>query len=87
MASLPVPDGIDLSESRVASIIGALSCTWALAAIAVVLRFLARRIQSNKLWLEDWLITVSLVCNKKPWPFDFPTLLDDKVHEETVHVR
>ncbi|KXH51452.1 hypothetical protein CSIM01_08238 [Colletotrichum simmondsii] len=62
MASLPVPDGIDLSESRVASIIGALSCTWALAAIAVALRFLARRIQSNKLWLEDWLITVSLIA-------------------------
>ncbi|KAI3556635.1 hypothetical protein CABS03_00915 [Colletotrichum abscissum] len=62
MASLPVPDGIDLSESRVASIIGALSCTWALAAIAVALRFLARRIQSNKLWLEDWLITVSLTA-------------------------
>ncbi|KAK1488066.1 hypothetical protein CCUS01_14797 [Colletotrichum cuscutae] len=62
MASLPVPDGIDLSESRVASIIGALSCTWAIAAIAVALRFLARRIQSNKLWLEDWLITVSLTA-------------------------
>ncbi|OHE96937.1 hypothetical protein CORC01_07722 [Colletotrichum orchidophilum] len=66
MASPPVPNGVDLNESRVPSIIGALSGTWALAAIAVALRFFARHIQANKLWLDDWLITVSLVLNKTP---------------------
>ncbi|KAL0932228.1 uncharacterized protein CTRU02_213181 [Colletotrichum truncatum] len=62
MASPPLPPGIDLDESRVSSIIGALSFTWALAAVVVSLRFLARRLQANKICLEDWLITAALAA-------------------------
>ncbi|KAF6808677.1 hypothetical protein CPLU01_15638 [Colletotrichum plurivorum] len=62
MASAPIPPGLDLGESRVTDIVSALSVTWALAGVAVVLRFAARRIQANPLWLEDWLIAFSLIA-------------------------
>jgi hypothetical protein len=61
MALPPPPSDLDLNETRVPEIFGALISTWALAAIVVVLRIVARRLKGNPLWIEDWLVLVSLV--------------------------
>ncbi|CRK13331.1 Satratoxin biosynthesis SC1 cluster protein 4 like [Verticillium longisporum] len=57
----PPPD-LDLSESRVSEIQGVLLSTWILALIAVVLRVVARRLKGNPLWIEDYLVFVSLIA-------------------------
>jgi uncharacterized membrane protein YagU involved in acid resistance len=61
MSLSPPPTDLDLSESRVAEIIGALVTTWILATLSVVLRFVARKLKNNPLWIEDYLATFGLV--------------------------
>ncbi|KAK1951970.1 hypothetical protein LY78DRAFT_731711 [Colletotrichum sublineola] len=62
MALPPPPDGLDLAESRVSQVTGVLASTWTLAAIAVSLRFFARRLRQSRIWPEDWIIVVSLIA-------------------------
>ncbi|GKT48962.1 uncharacterized protein ColSpa_09143 [Colletotrichum spaethianum] len=57
-----MPPGIDLNESKVNDIVGALGSTWALAGIAVTFRFLGRRLKRNDICVEDWLILISLIA-------------------------
>ena len=47
--------------SEVARIQGSILATWALAVIAVCLRFLARRLSKAGLWYDDWLIVPATV--------------------------
>jgi hypothetical protein len=62
MASLgPPPPGIDLNEDKTSDLIGAWASTWGLAVTAVILRILCRKLAKIRLWLDDWLIIVSLV--------------------------
>ncbi|KAL7961750.1 hypothetical protein V8C34DRAFT_272282 [Trichoderma compactum] len=62
MATLPPPPaGINLDESRRASIIVTSIVTWILAVIVVGLRILARRMKNVSLWIDDWLIIAALV--------------------------
>lgn len=57
----PPPPGIDLSQDRSADLIGAWSSTWGMAVIAVILRITCRKLVKVRLWLDDWLIIISLV--------------------------
>ncbi|QYS93196.1 Epl1/Sm1 [Trichoderma simmonsii] len=62
MATLPPPpDGINLDESRRASIMVTSIVTWILAVIVVGLRILSRRMKNISLWIDDWLIIAALV--------------------------
>ncbi|KAH6664782.1 hypothetical protein F5X68DRAFT_225559 [Plectosphaerella plurivora] len=61
MSLPPPPADLDLTESRVPEILGSLATTWTFAVIAVGLRFLARRLKNNPLWIEDFLVAASLV--------------------------
>ncbi|KAL6830242.1 hypothetical protein V8C40DRAFT_181156 [Trichoderma camerunense] len=62
MATLPPPpDGINLNESRRASIMVTSIVTWILAVIVVGLRVLSRRMKNISLWIDDWLIIAALV--------------------------
>jgi len=55
------PPGTDLSANRHALIAALLASSWALAVIVTVLRVICRRLTRNRLWLDDWLILISLV--------------------------
>ncbi|KAL3953836.1 hypothetical protein ACCO45_011792 [Purpureocillium lilacinum] len=55
------PPGTDLSANRHALIVALLASSWALAVIVTVLRVICRRLTRNRLWLDDWLILISLV--------------------------
>ena len=55
------PPGIDLSESRQASIYGTIIALWLLSIIVTGLRFLARRIQHLPLWWDDWFMLLGFV--------------------------
>ncbi|EHK47687.1 hypothetical protein TRIATDRAFT_316718 [Trichoderma atroviride IMI 206040] len=57
----PPPPGIDLSQDRSANLIGAWSSTWGMAVIAVILRVSCRKLVKVRLWLDDWLIIISLL--------------------------
>ncbi|EHK22634.1 uncharacterized protein TRIVIDRAFT_221904 [Trichoderma virens Gv29-8] len=57
----PPPAGINLSESRKASIMVTAIVTWFLAAIVVGLRIISHRIKKISLWLDDWLIIAALL--------------------------
>ncbi|KAK1238944.1 hypothetical protein MKX08_006005 [Trichoderma sp. CBMAI-0020] len=57
----PPPPGIDLSHDRSANLIGAWSSTWGMAVIAVILRISCRKLVKVRLWLDDWLIIISLL--------------------------
>ncbi|KKO99683.1 hypothetical protein THAR02_08213 [Trichoderma harzianum] len=62
MATLPPPpDGINLNESRRASIMVTSIVTWTLAVNVVGLRILSRRMKNISLWIDDWLIIAALV--------------------------
>ncbi|EJT75168.1 hypothetical protein GGTG_05105 [Gaeumannomyces tritici R3-111a-1] len=61
MALPPPPAGLDLTETRVPEIYGSLVPTWIFAIIAVGLRVAARRLQASKLFLDDWLVAITLV--------------------------
>ena len=55
------PPGIDLSETQVPRLLAVTFATFALATIAVVLRFVSRRLVHTYLWWDDWLIVVAWV--------------------------
>lgn len=54
------PD-VDLTETKQPVLYAAVITTYGLAVIAVLLRFLARRLRRLDWWLDDWLILVALV--------------------------
>lgn len=57
----PPPDNVDLIESNVAVNNGAVIAMLSLAAVAVLLRFVARVTLRNPLLADDWAIIVALV--------------------------
>ncbi|TLD14713.1 hypothetical protein PspLS_11081 [Pyricularia sp. CBS 133598] len=57
----PPPPGIDLNETRVGDIYGALISTWALAALTLGLRALVRRSRGGAAWWDDILAWMALV--------------------------
>ncbi|KAL8405171.1 hypothetical protein RB594_009898 [Gaeumannomyces avenae] len=68
MALPPPPAGLDLTETRVPEIYGSLVPTWIFAIIAVGLRVAARRLQASKLFLDDWLVAITLIaCTVHVW--------------------
>ncbi|KAH8836600.1 hypothetical protein MCOR27_010357 [Pyricularia oryzae] len=58
----PPPSGIDLSETRVPDIYGALISTWALAALMLGLRATVRRSRGGTAWWDDILAWMALVA-------------------------
>lgn len=59
---LTPPPGIDLNESQQAKLYAAYSITYALAVVAVALRFLCRlSINRTALWWDDWMSLLALV--------------------------
>ena len=52
---------VDLSENRGPAILGAVISVWSVAVLAVVLRFIARKMSKVGLWLDDYLIFVGTV--------------------------
>ncbi|KAI6350726.1 hypothetical protein MCOR25_010441 [Pyricularia grisea] len=55
MSSSGAPAGVDLTETRVPEIIGALASTWFMAAGALGLRVYARKIRGGDFWWDDYL--------------------------------
>ncbi|PVH94791.1 hypothetical protein DM02DRAFT_538717 [Periconia macrospinosa] len=51
-----LPPGINLTDDKQPQIIGSVSATWALATLAIMLRFLCRRISKANLWWDDYLM-------------------------------
>lgn len=67
MATLPPPSEIlyqkeHINESRVPTLLGSGITCLGLAVIAVVLRFISRRLGRIKYEYDDWLIIPGLVC-------------------------
>lgn len=57
------PPGIDLNDNAQGKIAGFAASTWALAVIAVFLRFVSRRIARAGYWIDDWLMLPALaIC-------------------------
>ncbi|CAI0652576.1 unnamed protein product, partial [Colletotrichum noveboracense] len=54
------PDGLDLTETKVPSLVSGFVITWVLGAATVALRVTARKLVGNKIWWDDWIIIVSL---------------------------
>jgi predicted lysophospholipase L1 biosynthesis ABC-type transport system permease subunit len=54
------PPGIDLYGNAQGAITGFVASTWALAVIAVILRFVSRRIARAGYWMDDWLMLPAL---------------------------
>lgn len=67
------PAGINLYESRVKVNNGAVIAMLSLAAIAVIMRFVARTALRNPFKADDWLVIGSLVC----LPFSLMTVSAD----------
>ncbi|KAI6462594.1 hypothetical protein MCOR16_010269 [Pyricularia oryzae] len=61
MALPPPPAGLDLTETRVPEIVGALVSTWFLAAGALGLRVFARRLRGGDFWWDDYLAFAAFV--------------------------
>jgi hypothetical protein len=57
-----------IGDDRRPVLIGVSWSLWALAAVAIGLRFYAKRIMRNKLLLEDGLILLGLVCHANIMP-------------------
>ena len=57
------PPGIDLSASEVPRILGVNIATFILAVIAIVLRFMARRLTRAPFWWDDWLMIPAIVSD------------------------
>lgn len=55
------PPGIDLSETQVPRILGVNIATYALACVAIVLRFISRRLSRAHLGWDDWLMIPAIV--------------------------
>ncbi|GKT51443.1 uncharacterized protein ColSpa_11624 [Colletotrichum spaethianum] len=64
MALPSPPEGLDLTESRIREVTGALASIWVLAVIAVSLRFLARWLKRNRIWWEGYVIIISMVFSR-----------------------
>lgn len=58
----PPPENTNLSKSTAMADTAAVIVLLALAAIAVVFRFVARSIQRSGLKMDDWTIILALVC-------------------------
>ena len=59
------PPGTDLSASQVGRMLGVNIATFCLAVIAIVLRFIARRLTRTALWWDDWLMLPAIVSRKE----------------------
>lgn len=57
----PPPPGLDLSESRQPLVLGIVISVWLLAMLSIALRVVSRRIKGASLWVDDWIILVSVV--------------------------
>lgn len=55
------PPGVDLTDNRGPEIIAVTVGTWAIAVVFAALRVVSRKVKRNSLWIDDWLIMVSLV--------------------------
>lgn len=66
----PVPDGIDVEENKAPENDAAAVAMAVLAAIALVLRLLAKFVQRTGLKIDDWIIIVAFVrlsrTNERP---------------------
>ena len=62
MALPPPPPGIDLRATQVPRILGVNIATFALAVMAICLRFIARRLTRLPYWWDDWLMLPAIVC-------------------------
>lgn len=58
----PAPEGMDLTRSTAMADTAAVIVLLVLAAVAVVLRFVARTVQRSGLRMDDWTIILALVC-------------------------
>ncbi|KAL8743054.1 MAG: hypothetical protein Q9190_004555 [Brigantiaea leucoxantha] len=58
------PPGTDLSASQVGRMLGVNIATFCLAVIAIVLRFIARRLTRTALWWDDWLMLPAIVAGQ-----------------------
>jgi hypothetical protein len=56
-----LPPGINLADDVQNEIIGSISATWALATIAMALRFACRRISKAGFWWDDYLMIPAYV--------------------------
>ena len=61
-----------LAESRQADLYAAVTITYTGALVAVLLRFWARKLNSNKIWLDDYLIVAAQVSGLRLSPIQFP---------------
>lgn len=57
----PVTPGVDVQASRQPQLYAASTITFVLAVIAVILRFLSRKLLKTNYWLDDWLSVAALV--------------------------
>ncbi|KAK1842765.1 integral membrane protein [Colletotrichum chrysophilum] len=55
------PDGLDLTETKIPSLVSGFVITWVLGAATVALRVTARKLVGNQIWWDDWIIIVSLI--------------------------
>ena len=65
MATSPLKQNLSpafLAESYRPSLYSAAFITYVLATVAVILRFVARRLRHLKLWYDDWLCLVAWLC-------------------------
>jgi len=59
--ALAPPPGLNLNDEAQTKIVGSLFTTWTLAVIAVLLRFVSRKIAKAGLWVDDWLMLSALI--------------------------
>ncbi|KAK2735124.1 integral membrane protein [Colletotrichum kahawae] len=55
------PNELNLTETKVPSLVSGLVITWVLGAATVALRVTARKLVGNQIWWDDWMIIVSLI--------------------------
>ncbi|KAL3964995.1 hypothetical protein ACCO45_001999 [Purpureocillium lilacinum] len=56
----PPPPNINLQETKRPRMVAVFAGTWALGVLATLLRLYCRRLTKSRLWLDDWLIIISL---------------------------
>ena len=61
MSSIPIPKGVDIWASRQPQAYAATITTYALAVLAVALRFWSRRLLKARYCLDDWLVAAAVV--------------------------
>ncbi|KAF6830571.1 integral membrane protein [Colletotrichum plurivorum] len=60
MSSPGPPPGLDLTETKVPSLVSGFVITWVSALTSVGLRVKARQLARNEIWWDDWIIIISL---------------------------